>query len=62
MMKNRTLEALEKEDDQRLIKQGQEEIPKGLQQAIKETKDAIKKAFDRPEKKRIAKVRMIVSA
>jgi fructose-specific phosphotransferase system component IIB len=59
MMKNRTLEALEKEEER---SQQREEIPVGLQQAIKRTQDAIKKAFNQSEIRKGTKLKLTFGA
>jgi hypothetical protein len=46
MMHSKALEALEKEQDRR---GGKEEIPAGLQKAIKKTQEAIGRALSAPE-------------
>ena len=50
MAKNRILDALERAEERRVQ---QEEIPEGLQQAIKRTQNAMSKAFGQVELKGI---------
>jgi hypothetical protein len=59
MIRNRAQEALEKEEERR---QQKEEIPAGLQEAIRRTQEAIKKAFDRPEGQKGTKFKLTLSA